>query len=60
MFDDETLLPPLPVIQERLTRNQREEKRLRTLLRLAIEAKDDRRRGAGKPEQLAASRGVMA
>jgi len=41
MLDDATLLPPLPLIHERLTRNAKERSRLRTLLRLAVEARDD-------------------
>ena len=44
MHDDATLLPPLPVIHENLTLNRREHYRLRTLLRLAVEAQKDRKR----------------
>lgn len=36
MTDDAPLLPPVRLIHERLTRNQRERQLLRTLLRLAI------------------------
>lgn len=43
MHQDEPLLPPLSVIQERLTRNQRERSLLRSLFRLAIRAAKDRR-----------------
>ena len=49
MFDTETLLPPLPAIHERLTYHQREQQRLRKLLRLVIEANDDRRRRQDVP-----------
>jgi hypothetical protein len=48
MFDEETLLPPLPTIHARLTRNARERSRLRTLLRLAIEAEDHKREEAAE------------
>jgi hypothetical protein len=48
MFDEETLLPPLPIIHARLTRNARERSRLRMLLRLAIEAEDHRREEAAQ------------
>ena len=41
MRDDATLLPPIGEINRRLTINAREERRLRTLLKLAIEARDD-------------------
>jgi hypothetical protein len=43
VIDDHIQLPPVRVINERLTRNQRERRRLRTLLRLAIEVDDERR-----------------
>src|SRR4051812_35845919 len=41
MFDDATLLPPVSLIHERLTRNQRERNRLRILLRLARNAAEE-------------------
>ena len=41
MLNDESLFPPLPVIQERLTRNQRERSLLRALFRLALRAERD-------------------
>jgi hypothetical protein len=44
MTDEVSLLPPIRVINERLTRNERERRRLRTLLRLALEVNDERRR----------------
>lgn len=34
--DSDTLLPPLPVIRERLSKNQRERRVLRAMLRLAL------------------------
>jgi hypothetical protein len=40
------LLPPARVIHDRLTKNERERRRLRTLLRLVIEARDDAAREA--------------
>jgi hypothetical protein len=43
MSNEASLLPPLTMIHERLTRNQRERHRLRTLLRLAIEVDNERR-----------------
>ena len=43
MIDDPIPLPPLRVINERLARNQRKRRRLRTLLRLALEVDDERR-----------------
>ena len=44
MTDDTTLLPPVRLIHERLTSNQRERARLRVLLRLALEAADGQQR----------------
>jgi hypothetical protein len=41
MLDEETLLPPVRVLHERLTRNIRERDRLRTLLRLAVAAQQE-------------------
>jgi hypothetical protein len=38
MHNDESLIPPLSVIQDRLSRNQRERSLLRALFRLAIRA----------------------
>jgi hypothetical protein len=46
MVDEVSLLPPIRVINERLTRNERERRRLRTLLRLALEVNDERRQQA--------------
>ena len=40
------LLPPVGIIHDRLTKNERERRRLRTLLRLVIEARDDAAREA--------------
>jgi hypothetical protein len=50
MYDDATLLPSVTLIYERLTRNQRERHRLRTLLRLARHASDDRQ-GRSSPKR---------
>jgi hypothetical protein len=56
--DGVNLLPPIALINEQLTRNERERRRLRTLLKLAIEEADERSEGtreqAARPE--AASR----
>ena len=41
MPDDAKLLPPISRINERLTALSREQRRLRTLLALAVEAKTD-------------------
>ena len=38
MADDKSLLPPLPVVRDHLTRNQRERSILRALFRLAVHA----------------------
>ena len=56
MYDDTTLLPPVAVIQERLTRNQRERHRLRTLLRLVRSADEDRPQTASESRHKAADR----
>jgi hypothetical protein len=42
MADATSLLPPIRVIHDHLTRNQRERRQLRTLLRLALEVSDER------------------
>lgn len=42
MADYESLLPPLPVIRDRLTRNQRERSILRALFRLAVRVSQDK------------------
>ena len=44
MHDDDPLLPPLPVIRDRLTRNQRERSLLRALFRLAVRTAGDQPR----------------
>jgi hypothetical protein len=41
MTDNSALLPPIRLITQRLTQNQRERRRLRTLLRLALEVDDE-------------------
>ncbi len=47
MNDNASLLPPVRVINERLTHNQRERRRLRTLLRLAIEVSHEQQNTTG-------------
>jgi hypothetical protein len=44
---DRDLLPPIPVIADRLTRNQRERNLLRALFRLAVRASQDAMRPQG-------------
>ena len=44
---DSDLIPPISVVSERLTRNERERRLLRTLFRLAYES--DRARPASQP-----------
>jgi hypothetical protein len=56
MYDDTTLLPPVAVIHERLTLNQRERHRLRTLLRLVRAAEEDRPQTAPEARQQAIGR----
>jgi hypothetical protein len=41
MYDDLALSLPVGEINERLTRNARERERLQTLLRIAVEARED-------------------
>jgi hypothetical protein len=41
MPNNDSLLPPLPLIRDRLTRNQRERSLLRALFRLAVRAKKE-------------------
>jgi hypothetical protein len=59
MPNDESLIPPLPVIQDRLTRNQRERSLLRALFRLALRTERDQpRHDAHEPHHEAGGRGV--
>jgi hypothetical protein len=59
MHNDESLIPPLSVIQDRLTRNQRERSLLRALFRLAIRAtKDQPSHEVHEPRQEAKRREV--
>jgi hypothetical protein len=44
MSDTRPLLPPAHVVHEQLALNQRERRRLRTILRLIIEADQDSKR----------------
>jgi len=58
MPESDQLLPPVDVIHERLTRNQRERRLLRTLLRLTIDADKAGRQTAQDPRQTAVGREV--
>jgi hypothetical protein len=50
MYDDLALKLPVGEINKRLTRNARERDRLRTLLRVAVEAREDAEKfGLEKP-----------
>lgn len=58
MHSDESLIPPLSVIRDRLARNQRERSLLRALFRLAIRAtKDQSSPNVHEPRQDAERRG---
>jgi hypothetical protein len=48
-MDNDPLIPSIGEINRRLTINAREERRLRTLLKLAFEARDDIERFGDKP-----------
>lgn len=59
MHEDEPLLPPLPVIRDRLIRNQRERSLLRALFRLALRAAEGQPpRKPDNPAHEAERRGV--
>jgi hypothetical protein len=58
MSDCEQLLPPVHVIHARLTRNQRERRLLRTLLRLVMTEAESTRQTASQPRHEAAGKGV--
>jgi hypothetical protein len=61
MADNDTLLPPISVISERLTRNQRERHLLRALFKLAVRAEKERTDKPSRvPGQEADGRGVGA
>jgi hypothetical protein len=51
MPECDQLLPPLGLIHERLTRNQRERQLLRTLLKLTLRDAQERARQDGKPDE---------
>ncbi|HZW33451.1 MAG TPA: hypothetical protein VFF52_22220 [Isosphaeraceae bacterium] len=51
MYDNTSLLPPIRVINEKLTQNQRERRRLHALLRLALEADDDQQKPRNARQQ---------
>lgn len=48
MAETRSLLPPVHVIHDELTRVAREEQRLRELLKLKLREEDDRRSDSGK------------
>lgn len=47
MSDDQKLIPPPPVVRERLAQHIREGRLLRALLRLSVRAAEERHRQAG-------------
>ncbi len=49
MGENESLIPPATVVRERLARSTREQRLLRALLKLSIEADEVRQRAAGGP-----------
>jgi hypothetical protein len=52
MYDDLALKLSIGEINERLTRNARERDRLRTMLRVAVEAREDAERFGAAPSGL--------
>jgi len=59
MSEQETIIPPPPLVRDRLARSLREARLLRRLLRLSVAAAEERHREtASKPRQTAAGRGV--
>jgi hypothetical protein len=50
MYDDLALTLPVSEINKRLTRNARERDRLRTLLRVAVEARKDAEKFGATPD----------
>jgi hypothetical protein len=59
MSKHDDLIPPAPIVRERLSRNLRERRRLRSLLRLAVQAAQDRAESAPhESRRAAAGRGV--
>jgi hypothetical protein len=60
MSDDQKLIPPPPVVRERLARNIWEGRLLRSLLRLSLRAAEERHRQTGfvNPAPEADGRGV--
>ncbi|MDB5349202.1 MAG: hypothetical protein JWN86_449 [Planctomycetota bacterium] len=58
MSDDPPLIPPPPVVRDRLSRHIREGRLLRALYRLSLRASEERRRKAALPEMPNVSEGV--
>lgn len=59
MVDDDPVLPPLSVLKDRLSRNQRERDQLRTLFRLVLRTSGERAdRKLPTPRYEADGRGV--
>lgn len=58
MSEHEKLIPPPPVVRDRLARNIRERRLLRSLLRLAVRAVEEPRLATPDPRQQAAGQGV--
>lgn len=59
MYDDLALMLPVGEINKRLTRNARERDRLRTMLRVAVEAREDAEKfGTEKPPDAARPGGL--
>ena len=56
--DRDTLLPPVHVINDRLTRNQRERHVLRTLLRLIVDQNNDQTAQDRRRQRPAAGKAV--
>lgn len=61
MSEPEKLIPPPPVVRERLARNIKERRLLRSLLRLSVRAAEDRREeGPPTPREPGDSPGVAS
>ena len=59
-MDVRDLIPPWPVVQERLARNYREARLLRRLLRLATDAAREQHRQPAAPQPEARPEGVAS
>lgn len=60
MSDDQVLIPPPPVLREKLARNLREARILRGLLRLSIKAAENDNRESPPSPQLQGHRSGVA